>query len=58
MIILCGLWIKKKDYFPLKESSPITLVLFCVCNTIYILAFPLIYFLPKDSNTSVVSYCI
>jgi len=40
---ICVYWIRLRNFFPLKERSPKTLILFCISNTIYILAFPITY---------------
>jgi len=45
MIIVCIKWVQKRNFFPLKERSPKTLILFCISNTMYILAFPITYLL-------------
>ena len=47
MIIICTIWIKKRDYFPIKERSPWTLILFCISNFFYILAYPAAFLLVK-----------
>ena len=46
-ITICTIWIKKREFFPIKERSPIVLIIFCISNAIYLLAFPIIFLIQK-----------